>query len=139
MEKVHHTQIGEIDKSKALNKVRRSLEIHYGYRDWNPLAEIDEKNVRQQVEIMSKGLHTLLVDISYCLNKSSREYEYHLQTHSFLANFTGYLPPQFREKYRDQLLAHGKRSTFQGLMDFVKRAAWATKSMERQNTDQENR
>ena len=52
----------------------------------------------------------------------------YLEHPSFLIGCAVHLPPQFREKYRDQPLAHGKRSTCQGLVDFVQHPARVAES-----------
>ena len=47
----------------------------YGYRDRNPLVDIDEQSAHPLVESMPKGLRTLLVNLSYCLDRASRQHK----------------------------------------------------------------
>ena len=79
----YNRHISETNKSKALRGALHILENTFGYRNQNPLVNINERSAHAPVENMPKGFHTLLADISYCQDWASHQHETHLQNPSF--------------------------------------------------------
>ena len=55
-EKPYNQHISKTDKSEALKEVWRDLKDNFGYRDQNPLVNVDKRSARSPVQSTPKGL-----------------------------------------------------------------------------------
>ena len=120
-EVVYNRYLCSPNKTLALERVWRSLELAYGYREKNPMTEIYELSTRPSVESSSQGLRSLRKDLIFCLGRVETNNSATLDNPALVNNFVRRLPNNFRKQYIQRALDSDITRNFNDLMTYITR------------------